>query len=443
MSTSSLGNDRVKNINVRTISNQFKRSFSETQLNELGRLTRFCRRQRSVTPHRLAVSMIEAFASRDIETIADIQRTFNALCDQTVQYKPFHNQLAKRQFPIFMRRLLARLMNELVIGVLRFAPESPFARFGHIRLQDGTSFALKDTLAEAFPGRFTTISPAAVELHVNRDLLTETMHSIVLSPDRDAERQFLPPPEDLAGDLLLADRGYFDKHYCLAMHRAEGSFIVRGKANLNPLILHAFDHQGLEIKCWRGQRLKEVAHKITRRSAVDLDVRFQSKEGPFDCRLIANPNPREDNPRYLVTNLERTDFSIEHISDGYRLRWQIELLFKEWKSYTNLKAFDTSNPHIAEGLIWASLCTAALSRYCAHMTQRLAHRPISTRRVAMCIHHVLTAILHALLRAPRKLTAAIMRTIEYLSNNAQRAHPKRDMKSGRLKLQLQHVYSAR
>jgi len=48
----------------------------------------------------------------------------------------------------------------------------------------------------------------------------------------------------------------------------------------------------------------------------------------------------------LVTNLERTHFSIEHLSDGYRLRWQIELLFKEWKSYTN-----TSKPHIAEGLI--------------------------------------------------------------------------------------------
>ena len=217
----------MKNINVRVMSNQFKRSFSETQLNALGRLTRFCYHERSVTPHRLALSMVEAFASRDIETIADIQRTFNALCDQTVQYKPFHNQLAKRQFPIFMRRLLSRLMNKLAMDVLRFSPDSPFARFQHIRLQDGTSFALNDTLAGDFPGRFTTISPAAVELHVNMDLLTETMHSIVLSPDRDAERQFLPPPDDLAGDLLLADRGYFDKHYCIAMNRAEGSFVVR------------------------------------------------------------------------------------------------------------------------------------------------------------------------------------------------------------------------
>lgn len=434
------GRNQVQKIDTRTVVNQFKRSFDEATLNALGKRARLCRRERVVTPHRLALCMIEAFAKSDLDTIADIQRTFNACCAQSVQYKPFHNQLAKPQFPIFMRLLLTRLMNELAMEVLRFSPASPFARFQHIRLQDGTSFALKDTLAKDFPGRFTTISPAAVELHVNMDLLTETLHSIVLSPDCDAERQFLPAPADLAGDLLLADRGYFDKRYCHAMHRAEGHFIVRGNANLNPLILHAYDHHGQEIKCWREQRLKDVKHKITRRSAVDLDVRFETKEGSFDCRLLGNPNPREDNPRYLVTNLPRAEFNLEHLSDAYRLRWQIELLFKEWKSFANLKAFATSNPHLAEGLIWASLCAATVSRYCAHATQRLTHWPISTRRVAMCMRYVLTEIVHAILNAPRKLTTAIKRAIQYLANNAQRAHPKRDAKSGRLKLGLQHVF---
>ena len=28
---------------------------------------------------------------------------FNALCETDVQYKPFHNQLSKPQFPILMR----------------------------------------------------------------------------------------------------------------------------------------------------------------------------------------------------------------------------------------------------------------------------------------------------------------------------------------------------
>ena len=115
-------------------------------------------------------------------------------------------------------------------------------------------------------------------------------------------------------------------------------------------------------------------------------------------------------------------------------------LFKEWKSHANLHAFDTTNPHIAAGLIWASVCAAILKRYCAHMAQRFAHLPISTQRVAKCIQHVLRDIIHALMHCPIELNKVITLALEYLSKNAQRAHPKRDALSGRSKLGLVPVY---
>ncbi len=136
----------MERIHVSTVTRQFKRTFGEHTLNELGRVARFCQREREITPFRLALSLIESFSSGSVKYIADIQRTFNALCESTVCYKPFHNQLAKRQFPTFVRLLLSRLLNELACEVLRFCPSSPFARFEHIRIQDGSSFALKPTL---------------------------------------------------------------------------------------------------------------------------------------------------------------------------------------------------------------------------------------------------------------------------------------------------------
>ena len=165
-------------------------------LNELGRISRFCRRERDITPFRLALSLIESFASGSAKCIADIQRAFNALCETTVCYKPFHNQLAKRQFPTLVRLLLSRLLNELAVEVLRFDASSPFARFERIHIQDGSSFALKASLAGEFPGRFTTISPAAVELHVDLELFSDAVNQVVLSPDSSAERQFLPEVQD-------------------------------------------------------------------------------------------------------------------------------------------------------------------------------------------------------------------------------------------------------
>ena len=212
---------------------------------------------------------------------------------------------------------------------------------------------------------------------------------------------------------------------------------------MNPLILEAIGPDGCELEHFRNQPLKAVTKCLSRHDYVDMNVRYGGEDEPFECRVVVHPNLRQDDtPRYLVTNLERETFNAEHISDAYRLRWQIELLFKEWKSHANLRAFDTSNPHIAEGLIWASLCAATLKRYCAHMTERIARVAISTHIVAKCVHHVLSDVLHALVHEPTQLHASMIRTFVYLSKNARRPHPKRDCKSGRLKLGLEHVYGA-
>jgi hypothetical protein len=72
------------------------------------------------------------------------------------------------------------------------------------------SFALHKALADVFPGRFNTVSPAAVALHCTMDLLQDAPIIIALSPDTDSEHDYRPEPESLRGDLLLADRGYLD-----------------------------------------------------------------------------------------------------------------------------------------------------------------------------------------------------------------------------------------
>ena len=124
-------------------------------------------------------------------------------------------------------------------------------------------------------------------------------------------------------------------------------------------------------------------------------------------------------------------------------RWGIELLFKEWKSYANLHAFDTANAGIVEGLIWAAIGAATLKRYLAHATQRVMGVETSTRKTAMCATHVLGDILEALLSGGhRALLATFERAVRYLAVNATRAHPNRDRRTGRLQLGLDPVLGA-
>ena len=68
----------------------------------------------------------------------------------------------------------------------------------------------------------------------------------------------------------------------------------------------------------------------------------------------------------LITSLCPREFGPSTVASLYRLRWQIELFFKECKSFTRLKKFQTKNPHIVEGLIWASMIGILLRRFLLH-----------------------------------------------------------------------------
>ena len=129
----------------------------------------------------------------------------------------------------------------------------------------------------------------------------------------------------------------------------------------------------------------------------------------------------------------RTTFSAALVGRLYRFRWQIELCFKEWQSYANLHKFDTANPHIAAGLIWAGLCAALLKRFLAHAAQRVGRgAAISTRRVAMCAHLLLTDLVSALVRG-RGLPKAWQHAMAYLLANAGRSNAPREQRIGRLR----------
>ena len=135
----------------------------------------------------------------------------------------------------------------------------------------------------------------------------------------------------------------------------------------------------------------------------------------------------------MVTNLPRRRYPAQAVEQVYRLRWQIELLFKEWKSYANLHASNTANPGIAEGLIWAAVGAAAMKRYLAHMTQVLHGVEVSTRKVAMYAHQVLGRIIDILIsKSHDELHEALRLAVEYLATYAIRSHPKRERRTGRL-----------
>jgi hypothetical protein len=425
------------------VADKFQWVFSEALLNACGKDAKFCRRMRTITPFRFGLALTATCASQRVETLADFHRGFNALFGTPITYKAFSNQLAKPHFADFMRRVTSRLVGEMTRKVLGFAKGRAFSEFRQIVIQDGSSFAIHDGLREVFPGRFKVVKPAAVELHTTMDLLCDAPTTVVLTPDTTSEQAFLPEPASLRASLLLADRGYLDVHYMRHGQDEGGCFIIRAKAGMNPQVVEAFCEDGTRLRSRRHKSLKAIHAKLPKRQRVELVVEWQVDAHPLRLRLLISWNRRTKDFCYVLTNLPAQRYRLDMIYRAYKWRWQVALLFKEWKSYANLHAFATANPAIVEGLIWAAIAAAALKRFLAYMTQLLAEVPMSTRKVAMCAVHVLGGIVQALKTGD---VAGLYHTLEeaitYLACHAQRAHPKRDRQTGRSQLGLEPLFGS-
>ena len=425
---------------ISTFAAKFKKAFSEGVLNELGKATRYCHRVRQLTPYRMVMTLMALFAGTRVESLADLQRGFNALFGYAMDYKPFYDQLAKREFAVFMRETARGLLETLVIRVLGVASGGAFSEFRRIVIQDGSSFAIKDALKEVFPGRFKKVKPAAVELHATLDLLDESLSKVTLTADTASERATLPKASSLGGCLLLADRGYFDRDYLLELTEAGASFIIRAPKGLNPKVLEAFDAQDRRIPKFVGKPLKTL--RIAKRGRWICACAGRSGVSSSNAASSSHGTPRpKSSNTWPPTSHPSATLSMKWprpiACDG---RWR--LLFKEWKSYANLHAFDTQNPAIVEGLIWAAISAAALKRFLAHTTQVVAGVETSTRKVAMCAVHFLHDILRALISdIENRFLDTFARAIDYLAANARRAHPKRDRQRGRLQFGLEPIFA--
>ncbi|WP_458735405.1 transposase [Zobellella taiwanensis] len=147
-----------------------------------------------------------------------------------------------------------------------------------------------------------------------------------------------------------------DYYHQIAQHG--GYYLVRGKLTLNPTIVEARNGQGRLLPKLAGKKLKDVTRRDNRSDVLDMIVRSSK----LRYRLVRRWFAPEKRFILWMTNLPRDEFNSTDIMLLYRSRWQVELLFKELKSHTNLRKFNTEQKAIVEGLIWSSLLTLILKR---------------------------------------------------------------------------------
>jgi hypothetical protein len=410
--------------NMSAVMKKIKENLSATAFDEMARSTKLVERTGKYEGHALFWSIVGGFGVGQATEIAGMLRAFSKDTGISMNYSAWYKRLAKDEFPVFMRQTATHFINHMCTEHLNVKGDL-LDQFRDIYMQDGSSFGINKLLNEYYPGRFTKTSPAAVELHVFYSLRNACPEVIALAPDTVSEYQFMPTGEDadLANTLSLFDRGYGSLDRLHDIELEDGFFIVRMKDNINPTIISVNKKDSRSSHYFKNQLFQNV--KLKKNKDYDFKVQFNN-DNQFRClRVIALWNPNTRKHVILLTNTQTIQLSLKTIGKLYRLRWQIELLFKELKSHTELRKFLTANSNIVEGFIWAAFCALFIRRFLVSTAQKISGQKLSFHKAAISARNFMPEFIACALKKFSGLKQCLFHIFEYIQLTMYFSNPRR------------------
>ena len=106
---------------------------------------------------------------------------------------------------------------------------------------------------------------------------------------------------------------------------------------------------------------------------------------------------------YLITNLSSEQISFEEAIVLYRSRWQIELLFKRWKTHCRIELLDGRDDQSTMMRLWIRLCGALLQHWLTVAIAWPMAKTISFAKVARMLQDMAWTIATHMNRCARTL----------------------------------------
>lgn len=229
-------------------------------------------------------------------------------------------------------------------------------RFNHVRIGDSTRFDVPEEFKEfltGFNGRAS--SAAGISIQYEYDAKSGQILCMEVGSATKSDSKHAASLTDAIceGDLVIRDLGYYSRSNLLGINGKRAFFISRLNAKAK---VYTEDSQGNLVEVPFGKLYQEMSS--SRVSSKEIDV-FIGKSRECPARLVVQVMSDEvyekrvrklnaynkanghqtgqdikERSRFnlFVTNISQEDMSLQEICLAYKIRWQVELTFKVWKS---------------------------------------------------------------------------------------------------------------
>jgi hypothetical protein len=318
---------------------------------ELALDTGFCQRKRQLTGSVFAKTLVFSLMQKPDSSLQDFSDFASANLAVHVSHNAF-DQRFNDKAPDFLASLFAEAFHRCFSARPALLPI--LRRFNGVFLRDASSISLPSSLAQLFPGRKgkggkpTAALKLVLEMEVSTGQFTEAEVLPALDNEKTAPLAGKPLPK---GALLLEDMGFLDGErlqeymqqdvYFLTRVPAWSAFFEkkqRGKGYVRLDVL-AWLRQA---QGWYGERTVYVFHKHKLKLRL-LAVRVPPEVAEERRRRVRDEAQTRGRPvsqkklalcewNILVTNAPAELISASEGWEMRRVRWQIELVFRVFKS---------------------------------------------------------------------------------------------------------------
>lgn len=397
-----------------------KKLLPATSLKSVARAILFIRRLRELQANLFVWAVIMSRFGQGRPGFEQARQCYERLSGKLLAPRPFQLRFRSEAAVTLFEKAFAQAVQPWLDNPRK--PNHPLARsFPDVVAWDSTPVQVADALRPFYKG--TRHMKAALKVVLAVSVYGLLPLYALIAPCNTGDMSLFPPWAIFRrGTLFLFDKGFVAYKRIQELVDSGHHFLCPMRFDGNPIVLAVHDapsHVRKAVhKQARGVPLRQLLAKDKRiHRSWDLEVRLvpwgqvpaSAEHRWIYARLVIVPGPAGKQRPYL-TSLSASQWSPMALRELYRLRWQVELVFKELKQHLNLETMPSKDPHAVKVFAWASLIALALARtvstvVCPDIAAIGLERPLrldlmtrTLRANARLLGHVLVAPLRQALR---------------------------------------------
>jgi hypothetical protein len=365
------------------VQEEIRRAFTPAVVDELRSRTGYNPRQRQGTALRVMLTVVEGFLAGQTLSFASLRAIFVKRFG-FIHSCPFQRRFTQKSAAAFFRAALEHLVAS-VVEAAGLTLRGPFARFADVRIYDATGQRVPPRGRKALPG--CAKGKAGTKWVMGYSIKTGLLEHGIYGPETASETPLWHRlvPNFTVGTLYLFDLGFFERALFEAAQKAGAHVLMRHKSMAKVCVQSFAGPNGrVSVPGWSLDYYLQGTSK-PRGRVFDLDVTWGKGKHTIALRLVGYVHSSRS-IRWHLTTVPRSMLSPNQVIQAYRLRWLIELLFRELKQTADLGRSFTANAHAVVALTYGAMLAHALVRSVRIQTALANEVPLDELRPLASLH---------------------------------------------------------